>query len=149
MSQGAETAQLSLWVYSPQGRDGRSKGWKEAKGGNPGEPAESLESPFFDHFIPFFSPLSLLCEAFQDLSLSAGISGGQPGPQARADGRAANQPARHRPSTERRALLPGASSTGLYVGFFSFFQENQNSQGKYIKKKKREKAVSPPPPPPC
>lgn len=71
MSQGAETAQLSLWVFSPQGRDGRSKGWREAKGGNPGEPAESLESPFFDHFIPFFSPhlcfvrLSRICPSRQ------------------------------------------------------------------------------------
>lgn len=56
MSHGAETAQLSLWVFSTQCWDGRGKDWREAKGGNPGEPAESLESPFFDHFIPFFSP---------------------------------------------------------------------------------------------
>lgn len=63
MSQGAETAQLSLWVFSIQGWDGRGKGWREAEGGNPGKPAESLESPFFDHFIPlffFFPPISAL-----------------------------------------------------------------------------------------
>lgn len=56
MSQGAETAQLSLWVFSTQCWDGRGKNWREARGGNPGKPAESLESPFFDHFIPFFPP---------------------------------------------------------------------------------------------
>lgn len=110
----------------------------EAKGGNPGKPAESLESPFFDHFIPFFSP-SLLCESFQDLSLSAGIWGGQRGPQAQTDGQAANQTA--------RTVLPWSAVPccqglkhriihGVFVCVFFFFKENQNSQGKYILKKR-------------
>lgn len=90
----------------------------EGKGGNPGEPAESLESPFFDHFIPFFSPISLLCEAFQDLSLSAGISGGQPGPQARTDGQAANQPAR---TVLPLPGAPGAPARAYTWGFGFFF----------------------------
>lgn len=126
MSQGAKTAQLSLWIFSIQGWDGRGKGWREAEGGNPGKPAESLESPFFDHFIPplfFFFPLSLLCEAFQDLSLSAGISGGQLGPQARTDGQAANQPART--IRARSAVLCCQGLLGLehriIHGFFGFF----------------------------
>lgn len=111
----------------------RGKGWREAKGGNPGKPAESLESPFFDHFIPFFFPLSLLCEAFQDLSLSAGISGGQLGPQARTDGQAANQPAHT--IHARSAVLCCQGLLGLkhriIVGvFFCFFQRKSKFPGK-------------------
>lgn len=55
MSQGAETALLSLWVFSTQGWDGRGKGRKSRQASRiPRKPF------FFDHFIPFFPPISAL-----------------------------------------------------------------------------------------
>lgn len=95
------------------------------KAGNPGEPAESLESPFFDRFIfarPPPHPPSLLCETFQDLSLSTGILAGQPVPKHRqTEGIVLLQSA---------ALgLPGAPRAQVQ-DYTWVLKENKNSQGK-------------------
>lgn len=100
---------------------------------NPGEPAESLESLFLITSSLFLPP-SLLCEAFQDLPLLTGISGGQRVPQAQTRCPSAGT---HRPSAEHGA--PGYQD---YTWFF-FFLRKSKFQGKIGKKK----AVSPPPPP--
>lgn len=132
MSQGAETAPLSLWVFSTQGWDGRGKGWREAKGGNPGEPAESLESPFFFvRFIPFFSPhlcfvrLSRICPSRRGFWAVSRVP---------RHGQTDRLPISQRaPSCRALCSAARGSSTGLYTGFgVFFFKENQNSMGKYI-----------------
>lgn len=114
MSQGAETALLSLWVFSTQGWDGRGKGRKSRQA------SRIPRKPFFLITSSLFFPPSLLCEAFQDLSLPAGISGGQPGPQAWTDGQAANQPARTVLLLSALLRCQGLKH-GIIHGFWFFF----------------------------
>lgn len=82
------------------------------------------------------------------MSLSAGISGGQQGPQAQTDGQAANQLARTVLPWSTMLPLPGApgAQTQDYTRacFSVVFLKIRIPKENILKKKK----VSPPPPPP-
>ena len=101
------------------------RGTSHRKGANPGEPAESLESPFFFHrFIPFLPPTPHLC--FVRLSrIRASRRGFRAVGRFPRDGQTDRLPVSgHAPPVRRapHSALPGAprSQAQDYTFFFFF-----------------------------